>query len=87
MFILFGKIIYLFIWSFLLFNLICPYPKPANLIAYLALATFVIVHGLQAWLLSSTLSSQEKSQDRFKVLRVFLFGVFEALSWKQKKSK
>ncbi|WP_392560883.1 DUF1145 domain-containing protein [Orbus sturtevantii] len=87
MFILIGKAIYLFIWCFLLFNLIYPYPKPANLIAYLALATFVIVHGLQTWLLSSTLSSQEKSRDRFKVLRVFIFGAFEALSWKQKKNK
>lgn len=87
MFILLGKIIYSFIWLFLLFNLIHPYPKPANLVAYLALATFVVVHGLQAWLLSSTLSRQEKSQDRFKVLRMFLFGVFEALSWKQKNNK
>lgn len=87
MFILLGKIIYSFIWLFLLFNLIHPYPKPANLVAYLALATFVVVHGLQAWLLSSTLSRQEKSQDRFKVLRMFLFGVFEALGWKQKNNK
>jgi len=87
MFIFIGKIIYLFIWLFLLFNLIHPYPKPANIVAYVALATFVIVHGLQAWLLSSTLSSQEKSQDRFKVLRMFFFGVFEALSSKQKNSK
>lgn len=87
MFILLGKIIYSFIWLFLLFNLIHPYPKPANLVAYLALATFIVVHGLQAWLLSSTLSRQEKTQDRFKVLRMFLFGVFEALSWKQKNNK
>ncbi|WP_392558306.1 DUF1145 domain-containing protein [Orbus mooreae] len=83
MFILLGKILYLFIWLFLVFNLIVPYPKPANIVAYIALAAFVIIHGLQAWLLSSTLSSQEKQQDRFKTLRMFIFGVFEVLSWKK----
>lgn len=87
MFILIGKIIYLFIWLFLLFNLVHPYPSPANFVSNIALITIVIVHGLQAWLLSSTLSSQEKQQDRFKVLRMFIFGVFEALSWKQKNNK
>lgn len=87
MFIIIGKIVYLLIWLFLLFNLVFPYPKPANVVAYIALASFTIVHGLQAWLLSSTLSSQEKQQDRFKVLRMFIFGVFEVLSWKQKNTK
>lgn len=64
-----------------------PYPKPANFVAYIALATFVIVHGLQAWLLSSTLSSQEKQKDPFRVLRMFIFGVFEVLSWKKDHKK
>lgn len=83
MFTLIGKIVYLIIWIFLLFNLIMPYPKPANLVAYLALAMFAIIHGLQAWLLSSTLTRQEKQQDRFKIMRMFIFGVFEVLSWKK----
>lgn len=87
MFILLGKTVYLFIWLFLLFNLVMPYSKPANFVAYIALATFVIIHGLQAWLLSSTLTNQEKQQDRFKVLRMFLFGVFEVLSWKKNNNK
>lgn len=87
MFIMIGKAIYLCIWLFLLFNLIYPFPSPANVVANIALATFTLIHGLQAWLLNSTLSTQEKRQDKFKVLRMFLFGVFEVLSWKQKKDK
>lgn len=87
MFIVLGKIVYAFIWLFLLFNLIAPYPKPANIVANIALAAFAITHGLQAWLLSSTLSSQEKQQDRFRTLRMFIFGVFEVLSWKKKNNK
>ncbi|XKM13294.1 DUF1145 domain-containing protein [Orbaceae bacterium ac157xtp] len=84
MFIILGKTLYLIIWGFLLLNLILIYPHPANIIAYIALATITLIHGLQAFLLSSTLSTQEKQQDRFKVLRLFIFGVFEALSWKNK---
>ncbi len=85
MFILIGKIFYSFIWLFLLFNLIHPYPKPANIVANVGLIAFVVMHGLQAWILQSTMTNQEKKQDRFKVLRLFLFGVFESLSWKNKK--
>lgn len=87
MFILIGKIIYSFVWLFLLFNLIYPYPHPANVVAYVALASLVLIHGLQAWLLASTLSHQEKQQDRFKVTRMLIFGVFEVLSWKQNNKK
>lgn len=85
MFILLGKSIYSFIWLFLLFNLVHPFPKPANIVAYVGLAAFVITHGLQAWLLQSTMTNQEKQQDKFRTLRLFIFGVFETLSWKNKK--
>ena len=85
MFILIGKIAYLFIWLFLLFNLVHPYPAPANIIAYVALATFMILHGLQACLLNATLTNHEKKQYPYRILKIFLFGIFEALSWKQNK--
>ena len=85
MFILLGKSIYSFIWLFLLFNLVHPFPKPANIVAYVGLVAFVITHGLQAWLLQSTMTNQEKQQDKFRALRLFIFGVFETLSWKNKK--
>jgi Predicted membrane protein len=85
MFVLFGKVLYSFIWLFLLFNLIHPYPRPANIVANIGLIVFVIIHGLQACILHSTMTSQEKEQDKFKVLRLFLFGVFESLSWKNRK--
>ncbi|OCG07670.1 hypothetical protein A9G13_05490 [Gilliamella sp. wkB178] len=85
MFVLIGKILYSFIWLFLLFNLIHPYPRPANIVANIGLIAFVVMHGLQAWILHSTMTNQEKQQDKFKVLRLFLFGVFESLSWKNRK--
>lgn len=87
MFILIGKLFYLFIWLFLLFNLIYPYPRPANIVVNIGLAAFVIMHGLQAVILQSTMTNQEKEEDKFKALRLFLFGVFEALSWKNKNKK
>lgn len=85
MFILLGKLVYLFIWLFLLFNLVHPFPKPANILAYIGLVAFTLIHGLQAWILQSTMVNQEKEQDKFKALRLFIFGVFEVLSWKNKK--
>lgn len=87
MIIFIGRLIYLLIWIFLVWNLFAPYPAPANFIANIALAAFVITHGLQAWLLSSTLTQQEKQRDRFRVLRLFLFGIFEVLSWKKSKNQ
>ncbi|OCG56650.1 MULTISPECIES: DUF1145 domain-containing protein [unclassified Gilliamella] len=85
MFIFIGKVLYSFIWLFLLFNLIHPYPKPANVVANVGLIAFAVTHGLQALMLNSTMTNQEKQQDKFKVLRLFLFGIFESLSWKDKK--
>ncbi|OCG13308.1 hypothetical protein A9G24_07745 [Gilliamella sp. App6-5] len=85
MFIFIGKVLYSLIWLFLVFNLIHPYPHPANVVANIGLIAFTVIHGLQAWMLHSTMTNQEKQQDKFKVLRLFLFGVFESLSWKGKK--
>ena len=82
MFIFIGKTLYSLMWLFLLFNLIHPYPKPANVVANIGLIAFTVTHGLQAWMLNSTMTKQEKQQDKFKVLRLFLFGVFESFSWK-----
>lgn len=86
MFILLGRIFYAAIWFFLLLNIVYPYPAPASFIAYIALFSMVITHGLQAWLLSSTLTQQERKKDRFIVWRTFFFGIFEALSWKKTKN-
>lgn len=85
MFIFIGKVLYSLIWLFFLFNLIHPYPRPANIVAYVGLIAFAITHGLQAWMLQSMMTNQEKEQDKYKALRLFIFGVFESLSWKQKK--
>ncbi len=85
MFIFIGKFLYTIMWLFLLFNLIHPYPKPANIVAYFGLAAFTITHGLQAYMLQSTMTNKEKEEDKFKALRLFIFGVFESISWKIKK--
>lgn len=85
MLIYLGKTFYLLVWLFLLINLIHPYPDPADFIAYVALVMFFVLHGLQAWLLNSTLSRQEKQQHRYRVIKIFLFGFIEALSWKKNK--
>lgn len=85
MFILFGKIFYSIVWLFLFVNLIHPYPTPANVVAYVGLLIFALTHGLQAWILYSTMTNQEKREDKFKPLRLFIFGFFESLSWKYKK--
>ncbi|OCG22528.1 DUF1145 domain-containing protein [Gilliamella sp. App4-10] len=85
MFIFIGKVLYSLIWLFLVFNLIHPYPRPANVVANIGLIAFAVTHGLQAWILNSTMTNQEKQQNKFKVLRLFLFGIFEALNWKDKK--
>lgn len=87
MFIYIGKTVYLCIWLFLLFNFIHPYPAPADMLAYIAFVTFFILHGLQAWLLNSTLSRQEKQQHHFRVVKLFIFGFIEAMSWKKNKHK
>lgn len=87
MFILVGKLFYLCVWGFLVFNLIFPFRYPANIVINIALAAMCIIHGLQALLLNATLSSQEKDSDRFKALRLFVFGIFEVLSWKNKRNR
>lgn len=85
--IILGRSAYLLIWALLIYNLLQPFKAPANLLCYIALATLVLTHGLQAWLLNTSLTKQEKAADRYKVLRLFLFGIFESLNWEQSKNK
>lgn len=82
-----GRLLYLIIWGFLILNLFYPYPGAAKMLAYVALAVMVITHGLQAWILNTTLTEQERKHDRFITLRLFLFGIVEVLSWKKSKKQ
>lgn len=87
MIIFIGRLFYLCVWAFLIFNLICPLPHPANIVGNIALLVLILTHGLQAILLNATLTPQEKQNDRFKVFRLFVFGIFETLNWNQTKNK
>lgn len=84
--IILGKAAYLCIWIFLIANLIYPYPKPANILCNIALCAMILLHGMQALLFASTRTQQEKEKDKFAVFRLFIFGVFEVLSWKKKQN-
>lgn len=85
--IVIGKAFYLFMWGFLVVNLVYPYVYPANIFCYIALAAMLLLHGLQAILFSSTLTTQEKAADKYVTLRFFLFGVFEMLSIKKRQKE
>lgn len=87
MIILIGRLLYLILWILLSFNLIYPFPHPANIIFYIALVAFIVIHGIQTILLNVTLTAQEKKADPFKIVRFFFFGFFETLSWNQPKNK
>lgn len=87
MIILLGKGVYLGMWVFFIINLIFPYPRPANILCNIALCAMILLHGLQAFLFASTRTEQEKLQDKWAVLRFFIFGVFEVMSWKKKNQK
>lgn len=87
MIILIGRLFYLLLWILLAVNLIYPFPYPSNIIFYIAIAALILSHGIQAILLSATLTPQEKKSDPFKIIRFFFFGFFEALSWNKSKNK
>ncbi|MCO6524057.1 MAG: DUF1145 domain-containing protein [Candidatus Schmidhempelia sp.] len=82
-----GRLFYLIVWGFLILNLFHPYPGAAKMLAYIALGAMIMTHSLQAWILNSTLTEHERRKDRFITLRLFLFGIVEALSWKKSKKQ
>ena len=49
-----GRILMLFVWAFLLFNVVHPFPKPLTYFVNVALFFMVIMHGLQLVLMRST---------------------------------
>ena len=78
-----GRLLMLCVWSFLIFNLFHPFPKPLKYFIDVALFFMVAMHGLQLVLLKST---QPKGQPigRWQETKIFLFGVFELLIWQKK---
>lgn len=83
MWINFGRFLMLMIWGILVFNLMHPFPKPVKYFLDIAMIFMILMHGLQLILLKVT---QPKDQPikNWQQIKIFLFGVFELLSWQKK---
>lgn len=79
-----GRLLILVVWSFLLFNLIQPFPKPLKYFLDIGLFFMVVMHALQLTLLKATLTKDEAKPGVAFQTRVFLFGVFEMVAWQKK---
>ncbi|WJV56177.1 DUF1145 family protein [Pectobacteriaceae bacterium CE70] len=80
----FGRLLMLGVWSFLIFNLISPFPRPLNIFMTVAMGFMILMHGIQFLLLKASQPKDAPPLDRAFQLRVFLFGVFELLAWQKK---
>ncbi|AFJ45316.1 DUF1145 family protein [Shimwellia blattae] len=83
----FGRLVMLFVWGFLLFNLIHPYPRPLNIFINVAAIFMFFMHGLQAAMLKASLPKESPKMSGWFQLRIFLFGVFELLAWQKAQKK
>lgn len=79
-----GRILMLFVWAFLLLNVVHPFPKPLTYFVNVALFFMVIMHGLQLVLMRSTQPPGAPKLSGVTQARVFFFGVFELLAWQKK---
>ncbi|MBJ3815653.1 DUF1145 family protein [Shimwellia pseudoproteus] len=82
-----GRLLMLFVWAFLLFNLIHPYPRPLNIFLNVAAIFMFFMHGLQAAMLQATLPKDQPKLGAVRQLRIFLFGVFELMAWQKAQKK
>lgn len=79
-----GRVLMIFVWAFLLLNLVQPFPKPLTYFVNVALFFMVIMHGLQLVLMRSTQPKDAPKLSGVMQLKVFFFGVFELLAWQKK---
>ncbi|WHP31561.1 DUF1145 family protein [Trabulsiella odontotermitis] len=79
-----GRLLMLFVWAFLLLNLVQPFPRPLNIFVNVALVFMVLMHGMQMALLKTTLPKDGPQMTTWEKVRIFLFGVFELLVWQKK---
>lgn len=84
MLINFGRVVMVFIWGVLLLNLVHPATKPLKYFIDVALIFMVIMHGLQVVLLKATQTANGPKMTRKEEIKLFVFGVFELLSWQKK---
>jgi putative membrane protein len=74
----------LFVWAFLLLNIVQPFPKPLTYFVNVALIFMVLMHGLQLVLLKATQPKDAAKLSRLTQVKIFFFGVFELLAWQKK---
>lgn len=79
-----GRVLMIFVWAFLLLNLVQPFPKPLTYFVNVALFFMVIMHGLQLVLMRTTQPADAAKLSGVMQLKVFFFGVFELLAWQKK---
>ena len=84
MWVIGGRILMVFVWLFLLMNIVHPAPKPLKYFIDVALFFMVVMHGLQLVLLRATQTKDAPARSGFTPLKIFFFGVFELLSWQKK---
>jgi len=79
-----GRVLMLFVWAFLLLNVVHPFPKPLTYFVNVALFFMVIMHGLQLVLMRTTQPKGAAKLSGLMQVKVFFFGVFELLAWQKK---
>lgn len=79
-----GRLLMLFVWAFLILNLVHPFPRPLNIFVNVALVFMALMHGMQLALLKSTIPKEGPQMTTGEKIRIFLFGVFELLVWQKK---
>ncbi|MCT4704970.1 DUF1145 family protein [Enterobacteriaceae bacterium H11S18] len=79
-----GRLLMLFVWAFLLLNIVHPFPRPLNIFVNVALIFTVLMHGMQLALLKSTQPKDAPPLSRLQQFKIFVFGVFELLAWQKK---
>lgn len=79
-----GRLLMVFVWGFLLLNVVHPFPKPLTHFVNVALFFMVIMHGLQLVLMRSTQPKESPKLSGVTQAKIFFFGVFELLAWQKK---
>lgn len=82
-----GRLLMLFVWAFLILNLVHPFPRPLNIFVNVALVFMALMHGMQLALLKSTIPKEGPQMTTGEKIRIFLFGVFELLVWRSLRTK
>lgn len=82
-----GRLLMLFVWGFLILNLVHPFPRPLNIFVNVALVFMALMHGMQLAMLKTSIPKDAPPLSGAQQARIFLFGVFELLAWQKTQKK